>query len=401
MWPGHPPARSHRHKRTDACAIIGVAALGLAVALTVVLLRAGSGAGSEAAARSPARRDASRRGPHAISVVRAAAVGREVSVWLPYWSMAAAYDSAIANAGVVGTASPFWYTISGDSRIEDDSGAGDPSVIGGLHARGIKVIPTVTESDDMQEFDRLLASPPRRSAMVRALVTIARSRDYNGVNLDFEEFALDRAHRAGPADKAAALYPAFVGDVCRALHTIDRSCTVTVMARTSAARVYWRNKLATWVYDYSALAEVADRVQIMAYDEHAPGTAPGPVAPFPWVEQVVHYTSATMPVDKVDLALAAYGYDWSRGQTSPITSRQAAELVVQTGASPSWNASQAEETFHYTSHRRRYTVWYENARANYDRAILAKAAGFAGVEVWYAGAEDPAVWPLLRGLYAR
>ena len=73
--------------------------------------------------------------------------------------------------------------------------------------------------------------------MVRALVTIARSRDYNGVNLDFEEFALDRAHRAGPADKAAALYPAFVGDVCRALHTIDRSCTVTVMARTSAAHV--------------------------------------------------------------------------------------------------------------------------------------------------------------------
>jgi len=356
-------------------------------------------------ARVAVRRHVSSTRPavaHVATAVRAAAPLRgAVSVWLPYWDMPAAEDSALANAGVVGTASPFWYGISGDSRIESDPGAGDASIVDGLRARGLEVVPTVTETAGMRDFDRMLASASRRAAMVRALIMIARSGDYAGLDLDFEEFAVDRAHQAAPADEAAAAYPAFVGQACGALHAIGLSCTVTIMPRTSAAHVYWRNKLATWVYDYGALAAVADLVQVMAYDEHAPGTAPGPVAPYPWVIEVVRYARATMPPGKVELALPAYGYDWSRGQATSITSRQAAQLALEVGAPPSWSAAQAEETFRYGSRRRRHVVWYENGAAEYDRARLAKAAGFAGVDLWYAGGEDPAVWPLLRGLYAR
>jgi spore germination protein YaaH len=172
------------------------------------------------------------------------------------------------------------------------------------------------------------------------------------------------------------------------------------MPRTSTAQVYWRGKLATWVYDYGALARAADQVQVMAYDEHAPGTAPGPVAPYAWVEQVVHYAASTMPLDKTELGLAAYGYDFSGGTATSITSQQAAQLAAQTGAVPRWDAAQAEETFSYGRRRRRHRVWYEDAQANYDRARLAQTAGFAGVALWSAGGEDPGVWPLLQGLFA-
>jgi spore germination protein YaaH len=70
------------------------------------------------------------------------------------------------------------------------------------------------------------------------------------------------------------------------------------------------------------------------------------------------------------------------------------------GMGAAWNATQAEETFSYGPRRHRHDVWYEDARANYDRARLAAADGFAGIDLWYAGGEDPAVWPLLQGLYS-
>jgi spore germination protein YaaH len=356
-----------------------------------------------APASPPTVAPAGARAPRPIGasadVTRAVAQDR-VSLWLPYWTMGSALHSALANPRPVGTAFPFWYAIAGDSSIEENPGAGDRSVISELQSRGIRVVPTVTEGEGMRDFDRMLASAHRRAAMVHALLTIARSRAYSGLDLDFEEFAIDRRHDSALANEAAARYPGFVGEVCAALHAIARTCMVTVMPRTSG-RAYWRKKLATWVYDYAALFRVADRVQIMAYDEHAPGEPAGPVAAYPWVEQVVAYAGSVMPPAKADLGLPAYGYDWSGREATSITSREAPQLAGEHGTSPRWDAAQAEDTFHYTGDGRRHTVWYEGARAEYDRARLAKEAGFAGVDLWAAGGEEAAVWPMLRALYAR
>jgi spore germination protein len=272
-------------------------------------------------------------------------------------------------------------------------------VIAELQRRGIRVVPTVTEGENMRDFNRTLASAHRRAAMVHALITIATSHAYSGLDLDFEEFALDRAHNTRLADEVAARYPGFIAEVCAALHAIARSCMLTVMPRTSG-RAYWRRELATWVYDYSALARVADRVQIMAYDDHGPGEPAGPIAPYPWVEQIVAYAGSVMPLAKVDLALPAYGYDWAGDEATSMTSREAPQLANENGVSPRWDAAQAEETFRYTAAGRRHTVWYEGARAEYVRARLAKEAGFAGIDLWAAGGEQPAVWPMLRALYA-
>ncbi len=331
----------------------------------------------------------------------AAAAGvRPVSLWLAYWNMPAAVQSAVANAGVVGTASPFWYAITGDATVVDNPGAGDAAVVSALRAAAIRIVPTVTETADMQDFDRILASAGLRAAMVRALVTVARSGPYSGLDLDFEDFAVDARHETVPADAAAALFPAFVAQACAALHALHDSCTVTVMPRTSSAQTYWRGRLATWVYDFAALAAAADRVRVMAYDDNAPGGPPGPVAPYAWVQQVIAYARTTMPTGKVELALPAYGYDWSAAGAAAVTARQAPLLAAAHAVKLTWDAAQREVTFAYAIGRQRHVVWYEDAAADYDRALLARTAGFAGIDLWSAGDEDPAVWPLLRRLYA-
>jgi len=363
----------------------------------------GAGPADHVASRtSPAAARADPTGTAASSgaaSVHPAGPARAVSVWLPYWNMSAALRSTLANASLVGTASPFWYAIAGAARVEDDPGAGEASVIEALRAHHIRVVPTVTEDDGMREFDRLLARPGQRAAMVDALVGIARSRNYDGLDLDFENFAVDSHHDAALADEAAARFPTLVAEACAALHAAGRSCAVTVMPRTGDTHTYWRGRLATWVYDYRALASVADRVQVMAYDEHAPEGPAGAVAPYAWTRRVVAYAAMTMPPAKVELGLAAYGYDWQGDPASSIPSNEAPQLAAQHGVSPRWSAPAAENTFAYTEEGRRHVVWYESARADGARARLAEAAGFAGIALWAAGDEEPSLWPRLRALY--
>jgi spore germination protein YaaH len=313
--------------------------------------------------------------------------------------MPAALASTLANAATIDTASPFWYAIVGDSTVEPNPGAGATAVVAELRADGVRVVPTVTEDAGIEAFGRLLESSSKRTAFVRALVSIATAGGYSGLDLDFEQLALDRRHDRGLADRIGALYPGLIAQACGVLHAIDRTCEVTVMPRTTSAHIYWRGHLATWVYDYHALGNVADRVQVMAYDQHTPNGPPGPVAALPWVRHVIAYARSQMPLSRVELGVPAYGYDWSAGSRgTAVSARQAQALATQVHASVRWSAVAAEDTFTYRSRGRRHTVWFEDATADYDRATLAGAGGLAGIAIWAAGDEDPALWGLVRRL---
>ncbi|HET9093694.1 MAG TPA: glycosyl hydrolase family 18 protein, partial [Solirubrobacteraceae bacterium] len=242
----------------------------------------------------------------------------------------------------------------------------------------------------------ILADPARRGALVRTLVGLASHPGYVGLDLDFESFAYDPRHRSGLADQLARAYPRLIAQTCRALHAIRRVCEVAVMARTSAAHRYDHGDIPSWVYDYRALAAAADRVQIMAYDDHSPGGPAGPIAPLPWVRRVIAYARATAPADRFELGIPAYGYDWSgRTSATAVYAGQLASLAASVHARPHWDPVEGEETFRYRVGRARHTVWVVTAPADAARARLARASGFAGVAVWAAGYGEPQLFPAL------
>jgi spore germination protein YaaH len=322
-----------------------------------------------------------------------------VTAWLPYWIASAARASAAQNGEVIGTASPYWYAISGDSTVRDEPGAGDAAEITQLRADGEQVVPMVTEQSGMVAFERILASKRRRAAMVRTLVGLASHDGYAGLDLDFESFAYDPEHQLGPADRIAALYPTFVAQACTALHAIGRSCDVAVMARTTSARVFAHGDIAIWTYDYSALAHAADHIQVMAYDDHSPGGPTGPIAPLPWVRQILAYARSQSGSAQDELGIPAYGYDWyGSTSASAVFARQVPQLLAKTHAHLHWSASEGEETFVYKRDGHKHRVWYEDATAGAERAKLAQQAGFSGVAIWAAGYEQPDLWQQLGAL---
>ncbi|MDE3131313.1 MAG: hypothetical protein KGL16_09175 [Acidobacteriota bacterium] len=320
-----------------------------------------------------------------------------VTAWLPYWEMPAALNSTLAGASAIGTASPYWYEIVGDARVHAEAGAGSATVLSDLHASGVQIVPMVTERAGMGQFARILASTSRRAALVRTLVRLASPAGYAGLDIDFESFAYDPGHRAALADRLAKLYPAFVSQACAALHAIARTCQVAVMARTSGGHSYAHADIPSWVYDYRALAAAADRIQVMAYDYHSPGGPAGPIAPLPWVRQVIAYARSQAPASRYELGLPAYGYQWyGRTSASAVYANQLAGVLAQAHVHARWDATAAEETFSYGTHRHRHVGWVATTRSDRERARLAARAGFAGVAVWAAGYEQPTLWPSLR-----
>jgi spore germination protein YaaH len=314
------------------------------------------------------------------------------SAWIPYWDQDAATRVVAAHPGVFGAASPFWFQADGARAIRAYPGARDRGVLRRLRRGGIAVIPTVTSSMRPYRAIRVLGRSGPRRRHVRALVRLARP--FRGLDFDYEYPALTRSRPV--ARRVRRALNLFFAEVCAALRRQRRRCVVTVMPRTGPFPRVWRGKLIPWVYDYGTLGEAADRVRVMAYDQHAPGTLPGPIAGAPWVERVARFAAREIDLSKLELGIPLYGRDWVRGSGSAesLTWRQARGLRRSAGARYRWSRRQLAPWFRYDGH----VVWYSDRRSSLARARIARELGLAGAAFWAPGAEDPGTWRLVRGV---
>jgi hypothetical protein len=230
---------------------------------------------------------------------------------------------------------------------------------------------------------------------VARLLDVVRGGGYDGLEVNYEHLALTTDPRVAATVRDA--YSHFARELCAALHAEGRQCVHTVMPRTDDSSAVWRGKLIPAVYDYRAIGAVADRVRVMAYDQHAPGTAPGPIAGWPWATAVADYTRATLPPGKGELGIPLYGRDWpsSGANTTTVTDPGARALAREHGAVVRWDEVQRAPTFTYAVGTARRTVWFSDARSVTERVALARSRGL-GAAYWVPSQEDPATWGGVR-----
>jgi spore germination protein YaaH len=231
------------------------------------------------------------------------------------------------------------------------------------HRRAVLLVSNYT--DALGDFDeplahRMLSSRSNRAAVVRSLVR--RARAFDGVQVDLESLL--------PRDTAGLT--AFTRELRRALPR-RASLSMAVMASTDDAGYRARG------YDLRRLARSLDRVVLMAYDQHGPTwSGPGAIGSVPWVRSELRFLVRRVPRRKVDLGVAAYGYQWGGGAAT-LTVPQARRLA---GPRARWSGTHAEWHARLPGGR---TIWWSDRRSLRAREKVARAAGVHGVAVWQIG----------------
>ncbi len=329
------------------------------------------------------------------SLPSVAASDKTGSVWLPYWYMSTARPAVVKNSDLFKTASPFWYNATGCTKIVGYNGAGDRATIKALHDASMRVVPTVTATGITPQIAiQCLGNVDARAVHVAEVLRVMRSRDYDGIEIDYEHLA--NISDATKIPKVKSAINAFVRDLCTKVKAANKSCVITVLARTSDSPGPKQGNLRPEVFDYSVVAGAASRMRVMAYDQHTRLSGPGPIAGLPWVQRIVSYIKAETSESKVELGVPTYGRDWSSAGVRTLVKDQARALARKYSVTPKYDAVQHEYTFTYKAAGITHTVWFSGARAVADRKQLASVAGLAGAAYWAAGQEEPGTWKAVR-----
>jgi spore germination protein YaaH len=255
----------------------------------------------------------------------------------------------------------------------------DPGALAQLataHRDGLRAELLVSNwSSRIKNFSERLAFATLRrpTAIARAAAALAgevRADGWNGVTVDIESLA--QRDRAGLLEFLATL---------RAM--LPRSATLSVTVTNYTAAV----DCSANGYDLVGLGASSDRVILMAYDEHGPWErTPGPIGALSWQRAGLSVLLSCVPARKVDLGVAAYGYDWRRHSTVALSDAQARALVAASNARARYVATVGEWTARL---RGGSTIWWSDARSLAARVGLARSLHLHGLAIWSLAESDP------------
>jgi cellulose synthase/poly-beta-1,6-N-acetylglucosamine synthase-like glycosyltransferase/peptidoglycan/xylan/chitin deacetylase (PgdA/CDA1 family)/spore germination protein YaaH len=222
-----------------------------------------------------------------------------------------------------------------------------------------------------------LARDPRsRAHMIGSLRSLCARDRLSGVHLDLED--LD--------DDWPLLLP-IVDDVARALHADGLEVAVDVPAELEPALL-------------TRLGQLADRVVVMAYDEHDQDAAPGPIASDSFVEDALRTARQCVPTTKLTAGLAIYGYDWiGSDPADAISFVDAHTAAKEAHVLPQWEPS-GNSRVRYSDDEGHHDVWITDAASVWNQARIASSNQVGAIALWRLGGEDPGIWNVLAGATA-
>ena len=351
-----------------------------------------------------------------------------LSGWIPYYGMSTSLPTAVANADLIREVMPFWYTLKLKSKtnvpyILDLYTPGNPSVaidvpLATMRNAGFQIIPTITDGTDKLVLAKLLAKSSDRASIIKPIVDLVLSMNFDGIDLDFEGFAFVDGTTSWPTTKPN--WVLFVKELSEALHAKGKLLSITSpvhFAPTEKQKGYT-------VYAWAEIAQYIDRLRIMTYDYST--SKPGPIGPIAWAERTVNYAISVMPAAKVYLGLAGYGRDWvtkvdgicpdnvakvisPTAKAATFIMRNANTLATTYGAVPTYNEEYQEVTFSYqktyngnnvsgqaTTCTATRVAWYQNPASYLARAQLVAKYRLGGLAEWTMGMEEQAATDGIR-----
>ena len=347
----------------------------------------------------------------------------EVTAWAPYFASNAP-TSLAAHSGVMSESTAFFYGVTDAVTITPNGSQSQRDAILKAAAtakasHGTPVIATLVDAMGSLSMASILADSDLRGQHEAAIIDFVSANGFDGVDLDYENFAFNDGRDSWVADNGGLdtfdNWATFLTELGGQLHAAGKRLEVSVPP------IYNPNHDSSagyWVYNFPAMNAVVDRVKVMMYDYSV--TNPGAIAPYTWVSATMDYIRTVVDPGKLLLGIPAYGRDWVTkiagscpvsATAARVTARRNPQMSAafqnasKAGQVPTWIPAAHEYTYSYvesyagpdangiTVRCNVYrTAWFGDAQSIGERAKLAVTKGLAGIAMWALGYEDSATW---------
>src|SRR5579863_4837086 len=247
---------------------------------------------------------------------------------------------------------------------------------------GMEVFPMVNNSDgvDWVDISGFLNDAAARALFRQQVAQFLSAGRYHGLMIDFESF---------PASGQPG-YVALLQELAEDLHARGMKLYVSVQAHNTE-------------YNYPAIADAADGVVVMNYDEHYPGGKSGPVASQDWFVDNLKFAVKLIPREKLICAIANYGYDWAlkpkKGKLPPnakdhsVSVQEAWLAARDSDEDVTFDDDALNPHFSYLDEKSfRHDVWFLDAVTALNHMRAAQTLGIETFALWRLGGEDRTIW---------
>jgi len=208
-----------------------------------------------------------------------------------------------------------------------------------------------------------------RNELLASIIKAAEP--FDGVQIDFELVsASDKEH-----------FWSFLRELKEGLGSKILSAAIPARTKT----------LSDDAYDYKKIADIADRIIVMAYDEHWSGSKPGSIASLAWCKNVANYAISVIPSHKLVMGLPFYGRAWSDDDTTGAYRNSSVQRVMREQGIVEAERVQGIPSFSF-SKTVTFTFFFEDVQSLYTRLSMYKDKGLNSAAFWRLGQEDTGIW---------
>lgn len=227
--------------------------------------------------------------------------------------------------------------------------------------------------------------------LINNIMSTIYAKGFEGVDIDFEYILAEDKYQ----------FVDFVINVRNAVNAAGYPVSVALAPKTSDNQVglLYEGK------DYALLGEAADNVLLMTYEWGYTYGPPMAVAPLNKVREVVEYAVTKIPVNKINLGIPNYGYDWplpyERGITKARTigNIEAVQIAINNNAVIEFDQIAMSPYFTYNKDGISHEVWFEDVRSLQAKFALLAEYNLRGVGYWQIMQLFRANWLLLADTF--
>jgi spore germination protein YaaH len=208
---------------------------------------------------------------------------------------------------------------------------------------------------------------------------IERCQPFDGLQIDIESVS----------SKDRANFLKFLVAVKNALPE-NKIFSVAVMARWADHK----KANPSDAFDYPFIGKVADRVIVMAYDEHYRSGPAGPIASLPWCRKIYDYAQQTIPSEKLIMGIPLYGRSWQKEKTAQAMKNPEIWTDQRQRGAPMNSSAENGGSYSYTTNVT-IDVYFESMPSLNAKLDLYAAQPLAGVAFWRISQEPRGFWEQL------